>query len=372
MLRDSEDRNSACGSFTASRATSKMAIRWDQFPHQRIRLEIYARLALRILHVQRGFNAAYPPGTPTIARHGGHQRYIELEAREIVEHLRSARDVYRKFIKYQGCRPVLEAQWVVLRFAVLPTAVSVLRQRVFEYAQLSKVPGSDLSLLFGVLTRSCYRSTGEGCEGFRLLCLPDLEDNTPATTEELESLSKLVDEDSLLIFEDIRDEGGAVFRLHWGGPFSVDDRRAVWNSFGLGGLHEGMTLLEWIEIRERFWNLQAPWTEGLRDLFMSVQEELMSQWRALPSDSLLREPILEEKPSGFRSILVASRERKSPEEVRTLRGTLAQLSNRKNPVEARKWLNLLSFVPVRCGEKRSPRVNQSIRSSIKPDRLRSG
>ena len=40
------------------------------------------------------------------------------------------------------------------------------------------------------------------------------------------------------------------------------------------------------------------------------------------------------------------------QEVRVLESGL----NRKNPVEAQKWLNLLSLVPVRCGEERSPRV----------------
>ena len=39
--------------------------------------------------------------------------------------------------------------------------------------------------------------------------MPDMEDETAATDQELESLGKLVDEDSLLMFKDIRD-GGAV------------------------------------------------------------------------------------------------------------------------------------------------------------------
>jgi hypothetical protein len=83
-----------------------MAIRWDQFPHQRLRLEIYARLARNhvarssedsLRHILRGRLQSHDTGD--------HRRYIEQEARELVEHLRTTRDVYRKFIESQGCRP---------------------------------------------------------------------------------------------------------------------------------------------------------------------------------------------------------------------------------------------------------------------------
>jgi hypothetical protein len=69
----------------------------------------------------------------------------------------------------------------------------------------------------------------------------------------------------------------------------ADDPRTILNSFGLGALRAGITVPEWLKIRERLWKLHVPWTEGLCDLFNSVQEELMSQWRALPSDSLVYE-----------------------------------------------------------------------------------
>jgi hypothetical protein len=149
-----------------------MAIRWDEFPHKRIRWEIYARLArnnvarsnedsLRRLLLRR---------LPSLDTED-HRRYIELEARSLVEHLRVTRDVYREFVESQGCRPVLEAQWVVLRFAVFPTAISILRGKVTEYAKLTKVPGRDLSLLFGVVTRTCRETPSEG---FALLRPPIL------------------------------------------------------------------------------------------------------------------------------------------------------------------------------------------------------
>ncbi len=213
-----------------------MVIRWDEFPHKRIRWEIYARLvrnnvarsnedSLRRILLRR---------LPSLDTED-HRRYIELEARSLVEHLRVTRDVYREFVESQGCRPVLEAQWVVLRFAVFPTAISILRGKVTEYAKLTKVQRRDLSLLFGVVTRTCEMAS----EGLALLRPPDLEDESAATDEDLESLSRLVDEDSLLIFKDIRDEGGGVVRLVGGGPFSIDDQRSILNSFGLGALRLG-------------------------------------------------------------------------------------------------------------------------------------
>jgi hypothetical protein len=281
-----------------------MAIRWNEFPHQRIRLDIYARLArndvarsnedsLRRILLRR---------LPSLNAED-HRRYIELEARSLVEHLRVTRDVYRESVESQGCRPVLEAQWVVLRFAVFPTAISILRRKVTDYAKLTKVPGRDLSLLFGVLTRTCYEKPSRGIASLRA---PNLEDETAATDKELESLGKLVDEHRLLIFKDIRDEGGAVVRLCGGGPFSVDDPRAILNSFRLGAVGAGITVPEWRKIRERLWYLRVPWTEGLCDLFNSVQEELMSQWRVLPSDSLVHELELGVQNSRPRPVVVPS------------------------------------------------------------------
>jgi hypothetical protein len=279
-----------------------MAIQWDQFPHGRIRLQIYARLARNDI----------ARSSEDSLRHillrrlqslddEDHRRYIEVEVRSLVEHLRCTRDIYREFVKSHRCRPVLEAQWVVLRFAVLPTAISILRRKVIEYARRTGVRARDLSLLFGVPTHTCYKNVGEG---IGLICLPNLEDETAATDEELESMSKLIDEDSLLIFEDIRDKGGAVGRLFGGGPFSIDDPRGMLNSFGLGPKQSGVILPEWLEVRKKIWSQGRPWTEGLCDLFISVQEELMSQWRALPSDSLVHELWPSGQGSGFESIVV--------------------------------------------------------------------
>ena len=134
-----------------------MAIRWDAFPHDEIRLKIYARLSQNaagrsadasLHHILRRRLSALDPED--------HRRFVELEARNLVEHLRCTRDVYREFVEKHNCRPVLEAQWVVLRLAVFPTAIAVLRAQVVNYARLTQIPGRDLSILFGILTRTCY------------------------------------------------------------------------------------------------------------------------------------------------------------------------------------------------------------------------
>jgi hypothetical protein len=285
-----------------------MAIRWDDFPHQEIRLRIYARLSHNAMgrsaedsrrHVLRRRLASLDSEV--------HQRFVELEAWSLVEHLRCTRDVYREFVESKGCRLILEAQWVVLRCAVFPTAIAILRQRVIEYAKLSRVPGRDLSLLFGILTRTCYESAGNGI-GLMLMRPPDLDDETAATDDELESLARLVHEDSLLWFRDIRD-GGAVGQPFGGGPFSTDDQITIHNSWALCALRAEITLPEWLTLRKKVWRSRAPWTEGLCSLFGAVQEELLSQWRALPSDSLVHELEPSEQVSEFQSIVVPARGR---------------------------------------------------------------
>lgn len=283
-----------------------MAIRWEEFPHSEIRLKIYTRLG----------HSAVARSAEDSLRHilrrrlaslgaEDHRRFIELEARNLIEHLRCTRDIYREFVESKGCRPVLEAHWVVLRCAVFPTAIAILRQKVIDYAKFTRVPGTALSLLFGILTRTCYRNAGDG---IALLCLPDIDDETAATDEELGSLSKLVNEDSLLWFRDIRD-GGAVGRPLGGGPFSSDDAITIRNSFAVCGLRAEITLPDWVALREKLWNLRAPWTQGLCSLFGSVQEELLSQWKALPTDSLVHQLALKEQASSFQPIVVPAEEK---------------------------------------------------------------
>ena len=279
----------------------QLAIRWDEFPHNEIRLKIYARLGDNDVSrsaedTERNILRRRLPSLNS----EDHDRYIRLEARTLVAHLRCTRDLYQEFVNSKGCRPVLDAHWVVLRCAVFPTAIAVLRASVSAYARLSRIPLAALSFLFGIVTRFCYEDTGGAIS---LLCCPDLKDTTPATDDELESLGRLVDEDSLLWFRDIRDDG-AVGRPLGGGPFSTDDARTILKSFSVCGLTSGMTFSEWQPLHQKLWNLHEPWTTGLCTLFCSVRDELISQWQALPADSLITERGFKEQVSRFQPVVV--------------------------------------------------------------------
>ena len=52
------------------------------------------------------------------------------------------------------------------------------------------------------------------------------------------------------------------------------------------------------------WRQCAPWSDGLFNLFGAVQEELLSQWRALPPDSRAYEHQLNGKPLLLKKIAV--------------------------------------------------------------------
>ena len=277
-----------------------MAIRWDEFPHDEIRLRIYARLDQNAAErsAEDSLRHILQRRLPALDAED-HRRFVELEARDLVEHLRCTRDVYRDFVENQNCRPILEAQWVVLRFAVFPTAIALLREQVVNYAKLTRIPGRDLSILFGILTRTCYQNTGQG---IALLRAPDLDDDTAATDSELQSLGKLVNEDTLLWFCDIR-EGGGVGQPFGGGPFAIDDPLAIRNSFGLCALREQIALPDWVALRAG-WHQNVPWTVGLSSLFGSGQEELLSQWRRLPADRMAHQLKLLEKTADFKAVVV--------------------------------------------------------------------
>src|SRR5262249_33959467 len=161
------------------------------------------------------------------------------EASDVVEYLRCVRDEYRAFVDKHNCQPVLEAYWVVLRYAIFPSAIASIQVRVVDYLKHSRVAGRDLSLLFGIPTQSCYRR-----DHIRRLCGPDLEDDSPATDNELQAVADIVNNHTLVFFRDIHD-GGAVWFPCGGGPFALDDGLAIKRSWGLCALREQITLTAW-------------------------------------------------------------------------------------------------------------------------------
>jgi hypothetical protein len=278
-----------------------MSIRWDEFPHDLLRLRIYKRHAQNATAQSAQSSLVHILRRKLPARNSeDHRRFVELQAARLIEHLRCTRDIYQDFVNERRCDPVLEAHWVVLRCAVLPTAIELLRQDVIEYTNITQVPARDLSLLFGLPTHVCYKDTSNG---FGVVYPPNIDDTTVADDTELESLGKLVEADTLLHFKDIKD-GGAVFRLFGGGPFAVDDDRSIHSSWSLCGLQKQFTLIQWVHERERLWRICSPWSEGLDSMFTAVQEELLAQHSALPVESSIHLLEIVEKAFGLHRIVV--------------------------------------------------------------------
>jgi hypothetical protein len=227
---------------------------------------------------------------------------------------------------------VLEAYWVVLRFAVFPTAIAVLREKVVDYLHFTRVPARDLSLLFGIPTHSCYYCYQKRGR-FPTLQGPDLEDRTPATYFELQGPARLINEAAVLWFRDIRD-GGAVGHPEGGGPFALDDATAIDRSWGLCALRHDVTLPAWARLRKKMWHLREPWTNGLTSLFGCVQEELLSQWRELPPESKLFELTNREK------IVVPQRRRPGPK-PRTRNRVLREILSKQPGLTDRQVCKLM-------------------------------
>ena len=99
-----------------------------------------------------------------------------------------------------------------------------------------------------------------------------------------------------------------------GGPYAIDDALAVRRSFSQCGLRVGVTLPEWVRLR-RHWYQKVRWTDGLCSLFGSGQEELLSQWRALPLDSKAQELKLREETADLKVVVVPVQETKLPSQL---------------------------------------------------------
>jgi hypothetical protein len=72
-----------------------MAIRWNEFPHGDIRLGIYARLRRNAVERSAEDSSRHILRRRLPSSNAeDHRRFIELEARSLIEHLRCTRDVY--------------------------------------------------------------------------------------------------------------------------------------------------------------------------------------------------------------------------------------------------------------------------------------
>ena len=272
-----------------------VAIRWKDFPHKEILADIHSRLN------QNAVERSADDSLQHILRRrlrflvpAEHAQFIQLESRHIFERLRCTRDAYRAFTDAHGCSPASEAYWVILRFAVLPTAIATLKQSVADYVRLTRVAGVDLSLVFGIPTEACHFPRLDRKPG-RF----DLDDRTPATHTEIQGLVALVNEDTLLWLEDHR-----VGHPYGDGPFAADDAFSTTHSWVLCGKPGQVTFADWMPDRQKLWRACVPWTEGLMTLFTCVRDELMSQCFALSPDGEVQERQRNRQSSEFESVTV--------------------------------------------------------------------
>ena len=130
---------------------------------------------------------------------------------------------------------------------------------------------------------------------------------TRVSNSEIECLAGTVIEHTLLLVED-----KGVWRPLGGGPFDIDDSAGIQRSWNLCVMREGMTIPDWIPIRKKLWDACRPWTEGLTALFGCVQDELFSQWKALPPDGKAWELKWKSERSEYGNVAVPEQRKDIP------------------------------------------------------------
>lgn len=195
-----------------------------------------------------------------------HLQYIELESARIVETLRSLRDVYRSYLRHQGCTPLVEVYWVVLRFGVKDWAVMVLRSAAFTYLNETKIKAEQWKRLFEVCGPMEHLSPAK--------------DRAIASPSDILSDNKLKQKIEMQLHQDVFDE------VLTGGPFGESTQVRPTRSYpGPDFLLQREDFQSAIERRLAFWNNCKPWTEGLARLFDAAQEELFYQSDAFGIDA---------------------------------------------------------------------------------------
>ncbi len=193
-------------------------------------------------------------------------RYIELECARIVETLRFVRDEYRVYLEAQGCFPLVEMYWVVLRYGVKDWAVMLLRSAVITYIVESHISTDHWNALFKFEGPFNYLFRGS--------------DSLTASSQFVQSDESLTETISALLPQDVFDE------ILIGGPLGRDSQSRFAHTFpGKDFLLGVEKLPDVIRKRLEIWDAGYPWTEGLARLFDTAQEEIFYQYIAplLPS-----------------------------------------------------------------------------------------
>lgn len=194
-----------------------------------------------------------------------HMRYIELESARIVETLRCLRDEYRKYLEKQGCTPLAEMYWVVVRYGVKDWAIMVLRSAAFDYVVASKVSTDQWKGLFDFSGPfNDFMQEGEPAEAASVIV---------KANEDLRNTIKALLPQS------------ALDQILVGGPFGRDYQIYLARGFpGRAFLSGKESFQGAIDRRLASWDAAQPWTEGLARLFDAAQEEISFQYDALGHD----------------------------------------------------------------------------------------
>ena len=249
---------------------TSIPLRWDQVPHVEIRLKAQAAMSLgsplRAAEDSLRFilNRRLPRNNPA-----DHMRYIELESARVVETLRFLRDQYRAYFEQQGCNPLAEMYWVVVRFGVKDWAIMILRAAVFNYIAACRVKTAQWQELF-----DCH---GPFYDSLGLFPKREPLEPEPFIVEPGERLTK----DIVGILPQ-----SAFDFVSTGGPFGRDYQILRARSYpGKAFLLRQETFQGAIDRRLSAWDAAQPWVEGLVTLFDATQDEVFAQFDALGPDA---------------------------------------------------------------------------------------
>jgi hypothetical protein len=225
-------------------------------------------------------------------------RYIELESARVVETLRFLRDQYRAYFEQQGCTPLAEMYWVVVRFGVKDWAIMVLRAAVFNYIAACKVKTEQWQELF-----DCHGSFYDPLGLFpnRKPIEPE-----PLIVEPGERLTKDI--------AGILPQSAFDF-VSTGGPFGRDYQIFSASSYpGKAFLLQQETFQDAVDRRLANWDAAQPWVEGLATLFDATQDEVFAQFDALGPDAKEAESQLVQLPQ-FHRIAYENHATSAPSEI---------------------------------------------------------